>query len=431
MLRRLNQLFVCAALMAATTLAMAGEAGRLVFAAGSVQVAGQPASTSHMVMEGDTIVTGANGHAHLKTIDNGYLIVRPGSHARVVAYHVDSQNPANTRIKLELIQGVARSISGQAVQQSKENFRFNTPVAAIGVRGTDFTVYTDQTTSRVVVATGGVVVSSFTSSCGPAGSGPCQGANSRELFANQTGQLLQVLLGQPVPQLLRSTELSPDLTSPRRVNEPTAKSATADTTSAKGGGSLTPQDGTALIADPLVGAALLTDPYGKVIWGRWQPLLGQPANIDFVKGVEAKAQLLAVDSYFAVLRTSGADWQVPNQGTISFALKQSEAFILTGPTSTPVPATLENGLLKVDFAKASFATGFDIVSQSKERFSLKALGDVSTSGLLQGASQFSSGSNMLVNGAVGPQNGVSAAYIFQSRIDNNQLAIGGTSWVKK
>ena len=96
-----------------------------------------------------------------------------------------------------------------------------------------------------------------------------------------------------------------------------------------------------------------------------------------------------------------------------------------------MPATLENGLLKVDFAKASFATGFDIVSQSKERFSLKALGDVSTSGLLQGASQFSSGSNMLVNGAVGPQNGVSAAYIFQSRIDNNQLAIGGTSWVKK
>ena len=127
MLRWLNQLVVSVALLAVTTLALAGEAGRLVFAAGSVHVAGQPASTSHTVMEGDTIVTGANGHAHLKTIDNGYLIVRPGSHARVVAYHVDSQNPANTRIKIELVQGVARSISGQAVQQSKENFRFNRP----------------------------------------------------------------------------------------------------------------------------------------------------------------------------------------------------------------------------------------------------------------------------------------------------------------
>jgi hypothetical protein len=436
MLRRLNQLVVSVALLAVTTLALAGEAGRLVFAAGSVHVAGQPASTSHIVMEGDTIVTGANGHAHLKTTDNGYLIVRPSSHARVVAYHVDLQNPANTRIKIELVQGVARSVSGKAVQQSKENFRFNTPVAAIGVRGTDFTVYTDQTTSRVIVAAGGVVVSGFIDSCGPAGSGPCQGPNSRELFANQTGQLLQVLLGQPVPQLLRGTSLSPDLTSPPRVNEPTTKATSTETTSAKGGPLIT-QDGTALITDPLAGAALVgaalvtDDPYGKIIWGRWQPLLGLPANIDFVKGVEAKAQLLAVDSYFAVMRTNGADWQVPNQGIMSFALKQSEAFILTGPASTPLPATLENGQLRVDFANASFATGFDLVSQSKERFSLKALGGVSASGLLQGAYQFSLGSNMLVNGALGPQNGGTAAYIFQSRIDNNQLAIGGASWVKK
>jgi len=499
MLRWLNQLVVSVALLAVTTLALAGEAGRLVFAAGSVHVAGQPASTSHTVMEGDTIVTGANGHAHLKTIDNGYLIVRPGSHARVVAYHVDSQRPANSRIKIELVQGVARSISGQAVQQFKENFRFNTPVAAIGVRGTDFTVYTDQTTSRVIVAAGGVVVSGFIDSCGPTGSGPCQGPNSRELFANQSGQLLQVLLGQPVPQLLRSTNLSPDLTSPPRVNEPTGKAAGTETTAAKGGplstaakdGPLSKQDGSALITDSLVGAAIVTgplagagvltgslagaaivtgpsvgaaevtgslagsaivtvpsvvaaevtgslagavevaDPYGKIIWGRWQPLLDKPANIDFVKEVEAKAKLLAVNSYFAVLRNTGAEWQVPNQGIMSFTLNQSEAFILTGPASTPIPATLENGQLRVDFANASFATGFDLVSQSKERFSLKALGGVSANGLLEGASQFTIGSNMQVNGAIGPQNGGTAAYIFQSRIDNNQLAIGGASWVKK
>ena len=430
MFRLLNQLVVSVALLAVTTLALAGEAGRLVFATGSVHVAGQPASTSHIVLEGDTIVTGVNGHAHLKTMDNGYLIVRPGSHARVVAYHVDSQKPANTRIKIDLVQGVARNISGQAMQQSKENFRFNTPVAAIGVRGTDFTVYTDQTTSRVIVAAGGVVVSGFIDNCGPAGSGACQGPNSRELFANQTGQLLQVLLGQPVPKLLRSTNLSPDLMSPPRANEPTAKAAGTETTAAKGG-PLSTQDGTVLITNPLVGSAVVNDPYGKIIWGRWQPLLGQPANIDFVNGAEAKAQLLAVDSYFAVLRTNGADWQVPNQGIMSFALNQSEAFIITGPANTPVAATLENGQLRVDFANASFATGFDLVSQSKERYSLKALGGVSASGLLQGANQFSSGSNMQVNGAVGPQNGGTAAYIFQSRIDNNQLAIGGTSWVKK
>jgi hypothetical protein len=295
-------------------------------------------------------------------------------------------------------------------------------------------VYTDQTTSRVVVATGGVIVSGFAGTCGPAGFGPCLGANSRELFASQAGQLLQVLSGQPVPQLLRSTGLAPDLTAPPAMNEPKAKASGAETASAKDGVSLITQAGTALVADPLTGASLLpppVDPYGKIIWGRWQPVLGLPANVDFVNGAEAKAQLLAVDSYFAVMRTSGADWQMPNQGTMSFALDRSEAFILTGRSSTPVPATLENGVLKVDFGKASFSTGFDLVSQSKERFSLRALGDLSPSGLLLGASQISAGSNMQVNGAVGPQNGGTAAYIFQSRIDNDRLAIGGASWVKK
>jgi hypothetical protein len=240
-----------------------------------------------------------------------------------------------------------------------------------------------------------------------------------------------VLLGQPVPQLLRSTGLAPDLTAPPAMNEPKAKASSTETVSAREGLPLPTQAVTNLIAEPLDGAALLTDPYGKIIWGRWQPLVGQPANIDFVKEAQANAQLLAVNSYFAVLRTSGADWQAPSQGTMSFALKQSEAFILMGAFGTPAPATLENGLLKVDFAKASFATGFDLVSQSKERFSLKALGDVSPSGLLLGASQFSSGTNMQVNGAVGPQNGGIAAYIFQSRIDNSRLAIGGASWVKQ
>ena len=57
MLHRFSAYFLTATLLAASTLALAGEAGRLVFAAGSVQVSGQPASTNHVVMEGDSIVT--------------------------------------------------------------------------------------------------------------------------------------------------------------------------------------------------------------------------------------------------------------------------------------------------------------------------------------------------------------------------------------
>ena len=431
------------ALLTATYPVLAGEAGRLMFASGHVLVAGQPASTSHVVMEGDDIVTDANSHAHLKTIDSGYLIVRPGSHVRVISYHVDTKNPANTRIKLELLQGVARSVSGQAVQQAKENFRFNTPVAAIGVRGTDFTVYTNKTATQVIVATGGVVVSGFDGSCGPAGAGPCEGANSRELFASQSGQLLQVLLGRSVPQLLRSNSLVPDLAAPPKIDEPNAKAPGIEAITAKSGAVITAaQADLTLVFDPSSGAKppVLPEknmtppaepPYGKLVWGRWQALIGQPANFEFIKAAEGNAKLLAIDSYFAVMRTPGADWQLPSQGTMSFALGQSEAFILTGAASLPLPAALENGMLKIDFSKSAFATGFDLISQGKERLSLKSVGYVSPEGRLLGASQFSNGSNMQVNGAVSPENGGKAAYIFQSRIDADRLVIGGTSWYTK
>ena len=167
----LRQLIVTVALLVAASLAQAGEAGRIVFVSGDVQIAGQPIALDHAVQEGDELTTGADGYAYLKTIDNGFLILRPNSRARIIAYHIDQQDPANTRIKLELLNGVARSISGQAVKQSRQNFRFNTPVAAIGIRGTDFTVATDQTTSRIAVIDGGVVVSRFSGACGPEGCG--------------------------------------------------------------------------------------------------------------------------------------------------------------------------------------------------------------------------------------------------------------------
>ena len=154
------------------------------------------------MQEGELLTTGADGFIYVKTVDNGLFILRPNTKARIAAYHVDAKNPANTRIKLELLSGVARSQSGDAVKLARQNFRFNTPVAAIGVRGTDFTVFTDQDTSRVAVISGGIVVSGFAGACRPEGSGPCEGMASRELSASQRGQLLQVQRGQGAPQLM-------------------------------------------------------------------------------------------------------------------------------------------------------------------------------------------------------------------------------------
>lgn len=430
----LRQFMLIVGLLVAASLVQAGEAGRIVFAAGDVHIAGQRITLGHAVQEGDELVTGAGGYAYMKTVDNGFLILRPNTRARITTYHIDRQNPAQSRIKLELLNGVARSISGEAVKQARQNFRFNTPVAAIGVRGTDFTVFTDQQTSRVVVISGGVVVSGFTGACGPEGSGPCEGVTSRELFSSQIGQLLQVSRGQAVPQLLPSNGLSPDVTAPPRRDEPGGRKAGA-------GATLTPNNVDLSLdaqksANPLLLNASPTanvppEPQRQIIWGRWATVLDQAGNIDIAKIVEAKGEILAISPYFAVLRTSGVDWQTPAQGTMGFALQQSEAYILNEPSRALAPARLENGQLQVDFARASFATSFDLVSQQSERFKFQAQGGVARDGRLLGDSQFVSPTNMAVSGAIGPQNGGNAAYIFQGRIDDNRLGTGVTSWARQ
>lgn len=491
----LSSLF--AAALAASGTAGAAQAGRVVLSAGDASMGGKPVTNGQAVQEGDEIATGPGGYLYVKTIDNGFLILRPNSRARIVSYHIEAGRPADTRIKLELLGGVARHISGEAVKQSRQNFRFNTPVAAIGVRGTDFTVFTDQNTSRVAVISGGIVVSGFSVSCGRDGSGPCEDIASRELFAAQSGQILQVRRGQAVPQLLPITGLSPDLIAPPRVDEPAAKPAPSSgstnapatgasvgptgtagpTTTAATGVSLDPKKSSNLqlqqvptpppvvtpavppvvivpvepppviVAPPVVvppvvitppvivppvvvvPPPVVVEPAKQILWGRWQAVLDNPANLDFVKEVAAKGELISINKYFALVRTAGRDWELPTGGTIGLALKQSEAYILDEPTRLLTPAQLANGKLQIDFGKASFATSFDLASKS-ERFQFQAQGGLTRDGQLQGNNQFAVPTNMTVNGLFNPENGGTAAYIFQGRIDNSRLATGVTAWGK-
>jgi len=444
MLRRFIVFMV--GLLACMSAVHAGEAGRIVFVIGNATIANHPIALGDVVSEGAELITGADGYVYLKTIDEGFFILRPGSRARIVAYHIDTQEPANTRVKLELLHGVARTISGAGVKQSRQNFRFNTPVAAIGVRGTDFTVFTDQDVSRVAVISGGVVVSGFAGACHPEGSGPCEGATSRELSANQVSQLLQIRKGQAAPQILPSQGTSPDLTAPPRSDEPNTKGATLNNpTLPTGEASLDAQKSANLLSlntpipsppppplslpSPPLAPEKPAEPSRQIIWGRWQAVLGQAPGVDIAKVVDAKGKILAINPYFVLMQSAGADWQAPSQGTVGFALKQSDAYVLDEPTHLLTSVKLENAQLQVDFAKASFSTSFDLINQ-QERFKFQAKGDVGKNGQLYGANQFIGPTNMTVTGIIGPENGLSAAYLFQGRIDARRLATGGTYWSK-
>ncbi len=413
----------------------AAEAAQIVYVVGDAKVSNKVATLNAMVSEGAEVTTGGDGFVYLKTIDNGFLIVRPNSVVRIVTYQIDKAQPHNTRIKLELLSGVVRSISGDAVKLARQNFRFNTPVAAIGVRGTDFTVFTDQAVSRVSVTSGGVVVSGFGGSCVPSGNGPCEGVSSVELFAAQQGKLLQIQKDQMKPSIFNSNGKSPDAISPPRNDEPAGKLG-ANSGLVPGASLVGPND---VVIDPIKNANLpsqlqTTQSNAKALensisWGRWTSFLDQAPTLDIKKQEEAQARLIAANPYFAIFQSKTSEWQVPVVGSMGFAMKGGEAIVVDERLNTLTSAGMENGKLQIDFSTASFATSFDLVTKD-ERFAMQAKGVVTSDGKLMGNQQFAYPTNMAVGGVVTAEKGGAASYLFQRRFDNDRISYGITYWGK-
>jgi hypothetical protein len=445
---------ILTALAAAAQLAQAAEAGKVIFIAGKAEIAGTAAAEGASVQEGQMLSTGADGFLYVKTIDNGLFILRPNTRARIATYHVDTQHPQNTQVKLELLSGVARSKSGDAVKQARQNFRFNTPVAAIGVRGTDFTVFTDNETSRVAVLSGGIVMSGFAGACRPEGTGPCEGSLSRELSAAQRGQLLQVQRGQAAPKLLESSPLSPDQVSPPRADEPLAHAVsggaaanqpnldaekTANLNNAIGkvitpsGPGAGPGGGGGAGPDPVVPVPV--DPGPKlperdIIWGRWTVVAGLPPKFNLPNAM-AENEWVAQSGDYALLRTSGKDYVAPSNGNVGFKLTDGEAFIYTTYTSAyriESKASLTNGALNVNFGSKSFSTSLDLVSDAGQTTKLQASGAVTADGRLLSDGPEARGGYMNVQGLLSNAGGGKAAYIFDSRLDDKRTVNGATGW---
>jgi len=446
-------------LACAAQFAHAADAGKIVFVAGAAKAGDRTAVEGAQVEEGQLLSTGADGYIYVKTADNGLFILRPQTQARIVTYRIDQNNPANTRVKFELISGTARSKSGDAVKHARQNFRFNTPVAAIGVRGTDFTVFTDHDTSRVSVFSGGVVVSGFAGACRPDGAGPCEGATSRELSAAQRGQLVQVTRGQAAPQVLEEGTQGPGQAAPARPDEPMAKkdndqpkvnvevaknaglSNAIDKVVNPGTG--TPEDtpGTPtpipvpvpvpVPVDPNVPPIGVPNPAERMaIWGRWQPVGDLAPVLDYATEGD-KNQLIALNGYFALYRSPGKEYVTPNNGAVGFSLRSSEAYVTTeygrGITTTD-GATLTNGSLNVDFGKRSFNTNMDLTTKD-DIVKLRGEGTVTSDGRLYGDAAGRQGYlniQGLLNNERGPSSG--AATIFDGRIDDRRTVNGGATW---
>lgn len=87
------------------------------------------------VIVGDHVRTGKRARLRLRMIDGAEIAL--GEHTEFIVREYELRENAG-RAVLELTKGFFRAVTGRITQQRDNSFRVKTPLAVIGVRGTDF-----------------------------------------------------------------------------------------------------------------------------------------------------------------------------------------------------------------------------------------------------------------------------------------------------
>lgn len=439
MTRLINPAFVVAAALPCVAMAQTVTAeqvsGEVMFVSGSAQKQGTsgPASAvskGTLLTEGDTVRTGSDSHVYVRLRDGGLLVVRPSSELHIDLWRYDPAHPEDSKIKYTLDSGVARSVSGQGVKAARDKFRFNTPMAAIGVRGTDFTVLAEPKVTRVAVQSGGVIVNGFGAGCSVDGLGPCEGPSAVELFASAKDKLLQLRLGERRPELIDAPLASPDKARPAAPGEPVAGqplSGGVNLADARGSeitGQVLPAPPVVVTPPPAPSPA--PDP-AIAVWGRWAALAkGDTGSVD-LQALLNNGQLLAINKLYA-LASVGAPggMALPNDGVGNFTLTTHDGYIMDNITGQALASTASHARLAIDFGTRRFDTSMT-VSAGALSTQIASQGTVSANGTFQ-SDPFIYPS--VVQGIVGGANAGQAMYIYQRNFDSRYDAAGATSWHK-
>jgi hypothetical protein len=124
-------------------LAWAEEAGSITHLNGTLSAEHADGSRTllsikSIVNSGDVLETAHNTYARIKFLDNSELILRPDTRVKVEQYHFVEQEPAADRSLISLVKGGLRKLSGLIGKRSPPQDKLQTPIAVIGIRGTNY-----------------------------------------------------------------------------------------------------------------------------------------------------------------------------------------------------------------------------------------------------------------------------------------------------
>lgn len=418
---RVLTFFLSMAVVAFAHAQSAPAAGKVMFVTGGVtrlapQTAPQPLARETEIYQGDQLVTSGDGYTYVRMADGALLVLRPGSVLHIDMWQYNPDRPEQSRIKYTLEQGVSRYVSGKGSQAAKDNFRFNTPMAAIGVRGTDFTVLARSDLTQVSVRSGGVVVSAFEGGCAREALGPCDGRSATELFASAGASFLQLRNGEQRPQLIRPNgSVGPDQTSPGLGNEPSARNGKPSNSETNESASTAEARGlrlaTAIQAQPLA------------VWGRWGSMSVSEAQ-SYIQDLLASRQVVAISPQYVLARNPDVIMQLPESGTGNFRLAEHDGLYRESSASSPQATQVTAGRLQIDFGQRNFQTELQL-DLNGQPLKMQSAGTLDAGNVLQSSVLDPATS---VRGVVGGKGASQAAYLYRSTLPGGAEITGTTLW---
>jgi hypothetical protein len=364
------------------------------------------------VQEGDVIRTSDNGHVHIRFIDGARVSVRPNSVFRIHEFKYSPSDPAASVVRLSLDSGEARSISGAAAQAAKDRFRLNTPLVAIGVKGTDFVTRVSRDIIRVTVNQGGIVMAPFDSGCKMEALGVCNTSRAKELTADMLGQALVYRIGTVDPSFQNvskpgQVDSSKLLQLDRQVREGAEKPMASDTEA----------------KNPLnaLGA-------NRLIWGRWarDPISDDKLTVPFLEAMRGNEVTVGDGYYFLFREPSNINVLTTLTTKADFGLKSSSAYFRNSANDA-VPATVQSGNLSIDFGTKTFTTQLGLSAEGTGLQSFYQTGTLNAStGIFLGKSSADVNPGNSLAGAVS-LDARQAGYLFKSQLGRGTF-VGATLW---
>jgi hypothetical protein len=392
----------------------------------------QPIVLGSELAEQDRIVTGKDAMLMLVFSDHARVAVRPDTELVIRRYRIDPAG-VDTRIHIDLIRGAMRQISGQGAQLQPERYRLNTPIAVIGVRGTDFLAKVGDSSVETYVHEGMIVVLPVSEAEGTVSAMATLSASNaaQYLVVRPGGQIERRHVSPAEIEALFGIRVS--VTGQPAAAEPSARApqtAALDTRRVDSGldvaDNQTPSVAEVLATSREIRPPLAVPPMPKqLVWGRFSGADDLPwrLTLEYAAAAAGRHPTVGELGQFALFRDDPrASLDRNLRGQVDFALAAADALLIQATQASPV--RISAPALSVDFDRMRFATQMTLSADGQPQQTLSANGSVNSDGIL-----LSLGPQQRVAGAL-TANGREAGYFFNLQAPAG-LYQGMTLWSAK